>query len=157
MLTVEQKATNDDTWQHIHRVQQLLSRCILELMYRSEVHDESKLRSPEVEAFTEFTAYLASTTYGSAEYNEYKQAMQPAMEHHYAHNRHHPEHFKNGVADMNLIDLLEMLCDWKAASERHNDGNIRKSLEINCRRFDIGPQLLGILENTVADLEMDHA
>jgi hypothetical protein len=55
---------------------------------------------------------------------------------------------------MNLIDLVEMLCDWKAASERHNDGNIRKSIEINASRFTISPQLVKILENT-ADLLFD--
>jgi hypothetical protein len=52
---------------------------------------------------------------------------------------------------MNLIDLVEMLCDWKAASERHNDGNIKKSIEINTARFGLSWQLAKILENT-ADL-----
>ncbi len=52
---------------------------------------------------------------------------------------------------MNLIDLVEMLCDWKAASMRHHDGNIRRSIEINGDRFGLSPQLVRILENT-ADL-----
>lgn len=50
---------------------------------------------------------------------------------------------------MNLLDILEMLCDWKASSERHNDGNINKSIEINANRFNMSPQLVKILENTV--------
>jgi hypothetical protein len=37
--------------------------------------------------------------------------MAPALKHHYENNRHHPEHFKNNIDDMNLIDLIEMLCD----------------------------------------------
>lgn len=49
---------------------------------------------------------------------------------------------------MNLVDLVEMFCDWKAASERHNDGNIRKSIEHNAGRFKIGRQLQEILEAT---------
>jgi hypothetical protein len=49
---------------------------------------------------------------------------------------------------MNLVDLVEMLCDWKASSTRHNDGNIRKSIEINAERFGINQQLVKILENT---------
>jgi len=44
--------------------------------------------------------------------------MKPALEHHYALYRHHPEHFQNGIDDMNLIDLVEMFADWKASSER---------------------------------------
>lgn len=50
---------------------------------------------------------------------------------------------------MNLIDLLEMFCDWKAASERHNDGNLRKSIEINATRFGMSPDLVSIFENTM--------
>jgi len=45
--------------------------------------------------------------------------MKPAIEHHYKNNRHHPEHFNNGIDEMNLVDLIELLCDWKAASERN--------------------------------------
>jgi len=45
--------------------------------------------------------------------------------------------------------LLEMFCDWKAASERHNDGNIRKSIEHNADRFGMPPILVQIFENSV--------
>lgn len=44
---------------------------------------------------------------------------------------------------------MRMLCDWKAATERHNDGSIARSLAHNKDRFKIEPQLLRILENTV--------
>lgn len=150
-LTQEQEATNYHTFRHIERVRNLLNDMIVELLRRGEKHDQSKLASPEVELFTEFTPKLAGCTYGSPEYEGYRKAMGEALAHHYANNRHHPEHFKNGIEDMNLLDLVEMICDWKAASERHNDGNIRKSIEKNADRFRISPQLVCILENT-ADL-----
>jgi len=35
---------------------------------------------------------------------------------------------------------------------RHNNGNIRKSIEINANRFGISPQLVKILENTVTTM-----
>lgn len=54
------------------------------------------------------------------------------------------------VNGMTLVDLVEMFCDWKASSLRHNDGNIRKSVEINAIRFRMSPQLAKILENTAA-------
>lgn len=336
MLTEEQKATNYDTFRHIERVRNLLNRVAMKLLERGELHDQSKLVSPEVEAFTEYTGRLATTTYGSPEYDACKAAMRPALEHHYANNRHHPEfnrkneewrpiigfeqsyevssfgdirsitrlierpngngsflkesnllkqyitpkgylrlqlqyngkcknlmvhrivaeaflenkelkpevnhidgnktnnkinnlewvtssenqqhayenylkkpaikyvvecpqldltsfgclemekmvrsvgyekvtaagiwssinnggkHFdlefigsnfetwmNSPINDMNLLDLLEMMIDWKAASERHNDGNIRKSIEINGKRFEMSPQLIRIFENTV--------
>ncbi len=53
---------------------------------------------------------------------------------------------------MTLIDLIEMLVDWKAASERHNDGNILKSIEKNSSRFNMGVQLCRIFENTAKEL-----
>lgn len=150
-LTLEEKATNCDTFRHIERLRNLLNVCIVELLKRGELHDQTKLESPEVELFTKYTKKLATCTYGSDEYRKCLDDMRPALEHHYANNRHHPEHHKNGVDDMNLIDVVEMLCDWKAASERHNDGNIRKSIEHNANRFNLSPQLVKIMENT-ADL-----
>jgi len=152
MLSLEEKACNYDTFRHIERVRNLLNLCVKELLDRAEKHDQSKLSSPEVEAFTEYTPKLATSTYGSAEYDDFKKAIKPALDHHYANNRHHPEHFKNGIGDMTLFDLMEMMVDWKAASERHNDGNIRKSIEINGKRFDMSPQLITIFENTAKDL-----
>lgn len=151
MLTLEQKATNYDTFRHIERVRNLLVMCATKLLERGVEHDQSKLESPEVELFTEYTPKLAGCTYGSDEYKSFLSEMAPALAHHYANNRHHPEHHKNGVDDMNLLDIVEMLCDWKAASERHNDGNIRKSIEHNADRFKMSPQLVRIFENT-ADL-----
>lgn len=151
MLTQEQEATNWRTMQHIARVRDLLGEFITELLQRGRLHDQSKLASPEVEGFTEYTPKLAKCTFGSPEYNEFKKALGPALAHHYANNRHHPQHHKNGVNDMTLVDLLEMLVDWKAASERHNDGNIRKSIEINAELFQMSPQLTRIFENTARE------
>lgn len=150
-LSLEEKATNYKTMKHIERVRNLLNQFAFDLLKRGEKHDQSKLEQPEVGLFTEYTPKLAATTYGSQEYEGFKKAMGQALIHHYCSNRHHPEHFKDGIDDMNLLDLVEMIIDWKAASERHNDGNIRKSIEINANRFNISPQLTKILENT-ADL-----
>ena len=148
-MKTEEQATNFVTMRHIERVRNLLNTCIRDLMDRQEKHDQSKLESPEVELFTEYTPKLKETTFGSEEYNQYKKEMSVALDHHYANNRHHPEHHKNGIDDMNLLDLVEMLADWKAASERHNDGNLKKSIEINGKRFEMSPQLIRIFENSI--------
>jgi hypothetical protein len=152
MLTQEQQATNYITMRHIEKVRNYINLVISNLMKRAESHDQSKLESPEVELFTEYTPKLAACTYGSEEYNAYKKEMSVALSHHYARNSHHPEHHKRGVNDMTLLDLMEMLVDWKAASERHNDGNINKSIEINGQRFEMSPQLILIFENTAKEL-----
>lgn len=137
-----------DTLKHSLRVGALMGQPIAELVDRSVRHDLSKTQPPELEIFNEFTPKLKGSTYGSDEYKGFLAAMGEALQHHYTHNRHHPEHFRSGIWGMTLVDLLEMLADWKAATERHDNGDLAESLEIQRERFDIGDQLFVILRNT---------
>jgi hypothetical protein len=57
----------------------------------------------------------------------------------------------NGVEDMSLSDIVEMLVDWKASSMRYKDGSFKKSVDINCEKYGISPQLKKILLNTIRD------
>src|SRR5258708_527208 len=118
-LLLEEQATNFATMQHIQTVNKYLNICIKELLKRGEAHDQSKLESPEVEGFTKITNKLANCTYGSEEYKNFLEQLKPILDHHYAKNDHHTEHFPNSIKDMNLIQILEMFCDWKAATLRH--------------------------------------
>lgn len=142
-----------ETIKHIEKVRKYLKVFTDKITNRGIEHDRVKLESPEVEIFAEYTPKLAVTTYGSEEYNTYLKEMKVALDHHYANCRHHPEHFAKGINEMNLVDLIEMLADWKAASERQNNGNILKSIEINAQRFGYDDQLKQILLNTVRMLE----
>jgi hypothetical protein len=141
------------TYEHIQTVQRLMGGLIADLMKRQERHDHSKLVSPEVEAFDEYTPKLAGSIYGSDEYRGFLAGMKPALDHHYAANSHHPEHYPGGIRGMSLLDLVEMLADWKAATLRHADGDIRKSIEINQKRFGYSEELKQILLNTLPALE----
>lgn len=137
-----------ETQKHIERVRYFIRYFTDKLTSRGVNHDHTKLESPEVEIFTEHTPALAVCTYNSHEYKKHLNAMGEALDHHYAQNRHHPEHFDNGIMDMNLIDIVEMFCDWKAASERMNDGNLLKSITINAERFGYDEQIKRIFMNT---------
>ncbi len=142
-----------DTKKHIARVQELLTQASNELVKRAKVHDQSKLKSPEKELFDEFTPKLAGSTYGSPEYKEHLKGLKVALDHHYKHNSHHPEHYANGLDGMDLFDIIELFFDWKAATERHNDGNIFNSIEINQERFKMSDQLCNIFHNTATNLK----
>jgi hypothetical protein len=143
-----------DTLFHIKRVNSLLLQTCVEFMKRAQHHDDSKLRDPEKPFFDDSkTPKLAGLTYGATNYEESKKIIKPALAHHYAHNSHHPEHYKEGINDFDLFDLVEMVLDWKASSERNNDGNILKSIEINADRFAISPQLVRILNNTAKKID----
>lgn len=141
-----------DTMKHIGRVREILLTIATRLENRGLDHDRSKLEEPEKSAFDEFTPKLRGSTYGSPEYKGFLAAMKPALDHHYEENRHHPEHFSRGIYGMTLIDLVEMMADWKAASERHSEGDIERSIKINAERFHISEELTTILMNTAKAL-----
>ena len=140
-----------DTLLHIKRVSELLNKFATDLIERGNHHDDSKLVSPEKELFDELTPLLSSLKYGTPEYQESLDRLKPALDHHYANNSHHPQYYENGVDGMDLFDLVEMFFDWKAATERTKDGDIRKSVEINSTRFNLSPQLVNIFNNTITN------
>lgn len=148
-MTTENYDSTADTNQHIEMVRFYMSNFLDDLGIRAVNHDASKLVPPEKESYDVFTPRLKGLTYGSEEYRACLREMKPAIQHHYENNSHHPEHYPNGVADFDLLDLVEMLCDWKAASTRHADGDILASIEHNVGRFNLDPQLASILRNTV--------
>lgn len=138
-----------DTYAHIWVVRNILGQVIKELIDRADGHDASKLVDPELDTFNEYTPKLKDSTFGSDEYKGFLVGMGDALKHHYANNRHHPEHHDNGISDMTLIDLIEMICDWIAATQRHNDGDIHRSIDIGQERFNYDDQIACILHNTV--------
>jgi hypothetical protein len=137
--------------QHSRRVDELLLEVIGAVQSRVTKHDLTKLEDPEKAIFDEYTPKLKDSTYGSDEYFGFLKEMQVALDHHYVNNRHHPEHFTHGVYDMTLIDIVEMLCDWKAATERHDDGDLEQSFVIQKDRFSMSSQLVAILHNTAKE------
>lgn len=143
--------TSSETWKHIFEVSKILHLFAWELIKRSTEHDKSKFDHEEKDLFDEYSSKLKNMEYGSEEYHECLRSLKPALDHHYAINRHHPEFFPNGVNGMNLVDLIEMLCDWKASTMRMNSGDLHTSLEINKKRFNISDELVEILTNTAHD------
>lgn len=139
-----------ETLVHSQRVGALIGELVKELLDRSWSHDRSKTEPPEVDVFNEYTPRLKHSTYGSDEYQSFLAGMGEGLAHHYASNRHHPEHFADGVNDMTLVDVVEMLADWKAATERHADGDLGRSLTIQQERFGLSDQLVKILRNTAS-------
>jgi hypothetical protein len=140
-----------DIVDHKRRVGGYMRLIANELFRRAVEHDNSKLGPEEYELFAGAFEGLQNNVYGSEAYQAQLQRIGPAIEHHYRVNDHHPEHFTGGVNDMNLIHVMEMVCDWIASSERKL-GDVNRSLEVNRKRFGIGDQLYGIMENTVKEL-----
>lgn len=142
-----------ETYEHIGVVRSMIDKIIKALLDRARDHDASKVQDPELATFDKYTPKLKHSTYGSEEYKGFLVGMGEGLKHHYANNRHHPEHHADGIAGMNLVDLVEMFCDWTAATKRHDDGDIRRSIEIQQERFGYSDELKSILLNTVDLLE----
>lgn len=129
-----------------HSAKVLTNRCV--------THDQSKLCAPEVDTFCEYTPRLKEMQFGSDEYKQCLAEMKPALDNHYAHNRHHPEHYENGVYGMTWFDVIEMCCDWAASSKRTKQGSFAGSVEICKERFKLGNFFSAMLVNTY-DLVLD--
>lgn len=142
-----------DIYDHIEKVRKYLRIFTDKLTDRGLLHDASKLTAPELQLFADHSDNIFQLEYGSEEYKKNLKELQPALEHHYAVNRHHPQHFPDGIEGMNLVDIMEMIADWKASSERYKNGNLLKSIELNAERFGIDNQLKQIMLNTIKMLE----
>jgi hypothetical protein len=146
--------STQETQDHIAKVQARLQTVISALTVRAAHHDRSKLSEPEKSTLDAKAGALGALRYGTPEYAAAMAAvdMQPFLDHHYAHNDHHPQHYEDGVNGMSLLSILEMQCDWAAAGERVKEGSMAQSLEVNRTRFGLSDQLYAILVNTAKEL-----
>lgn len=139
-----------DVMEHKRKVEYWMRDFTALMDARAKNHDNSKLESPEKEIFDQYTWRLKNTEFGSDEYKAQLAGMGEGLKHHYKNNRHHPEHFDNGVNGMTLYDLVEMFCDWLAAAEAHYKPF---NMDYLAKRFNLSPQLVDIFLNTTRDLD----
>ena len=133
---------------HIFNVKRKLDKIIQELLFRKENHDKSKLTEPELslwKAMDQEPRY----DYGTPEYKKKVKKYQKLFEMHYKANRHHPEHFLNGIADMDLIDLIEMLVDWISYKDTIRVREAMDLVEKQSKRFGFSDEIINLLNNTL--------
>lgn len=116
----------------------VLKACVC-LIKRALLHDLSKYGDEEALSFNGIKR-MREVVYGSEEYKSRLKELQPALRHHYNLNAHHPEFHKNGVNGMTAIDIIEMVCDWRAAVRRNKENTIQKSVKINKERYSMSEQ-----------------
>ena len=127
---------------------ELYHLCDDELYHRGMNHDRSKLEEPEKCYFDIWTPRIKEASLGTPKYEEFLKQLSPALKHHYQVNDHHPEHYTNGINGMHILSLSEMLCDWTATCDRHDDGNIYNSIEILSKKFKYEEPMKKVLSNT---------
>jgi hypothetical protein len=146
--------SKQDSITHISLVRHKIIEVIANLTARGQLHDYSKIEEPEKSMYDEYIPNLREPEkefgYGSPQYEQAVRQMSEVMHHHFAANSHHPEHYPNGINGMSLLDLIEALADWKAASQKSGQP---LNIEANKRRFGISDQLAEILQNTVREMD----
>lgn len=112
---------NERVFHHQDAVMATMSRLGSQVLCRGTCHDHSKLHEEEYQGFVDLFAADSDMDVRSKEYQDIvTDAKTSCIQAHYKNNRHHPEHHAN-IEDMTLLDLIEMVCDWKAtsSSKRH--------------------------------------
>lgn len=125
---------NWSTTKHKLQVMRFMLRVCWRLIKRAWVHDFSKYSKEEAPYFAA-AGDTKNLVYDSPEYKESLKRLEQALTHHYKHNSHHPQHHKDGIKDMHPLDIIEMLCDWKASTLRYKGGDIKQSVKLNRERF----------------------
>jgi len=153
----------NETRKHIIMVCKYVNMFAAEMLKRAYAHDASKLEEPEKAIFDKYTPLLAGVSFGSEEYKSHIKEMKVAIEHHHSKNKHHPEYndingysfqtLNDPIRAMDLFDIVEMVCDWLAASKRHTDGSIGKSVAICAEKYHMDEQLVAVIRNTLQILK----
>lgn len=126
-----------------------LMKIAMVFITRAIEHDLSKFMPDEFAGMVEIGKVSREHPYGSPEYNESLKDNH-AIDMHFSRNRHHPEYHPNGVRDMNLIDFVEMVVDWRAAWAAKGDVEWERVLEIQTERFDLSPFHLELVKMIVS-------
>jgi len=107
-------------------------RVCLRLLKRAWRHDLSKYNPRECHDLVLARHKYAGVIPSSPEYIKSLELVTSSLDYHFQANSHHPEHFMlidnqffglgASVEGMPLLDVIEMLCDWKANSVSRSPG-----------------------------------
>lgn len=141
---------------HKNKVSSLLKKLSRSLAERADTHDNSKFEPDEFEGFCQLDAYRnhQKEEYGS---KTYEAGMKnDAVKLHLSRNSHHIEYWPNGLDDMSLADVIEMLIDWEVARQvRDTEQDINVTWQTRQKRFNLSDVETGFLRMTWERMERD--
>ena len=152
-MTSEEIRVVQSIYEHQQKVASVMRQVIHELVTRALTHDASKFTTQElrdnlVTLPDKWELQTKGHGYHSPEQEQHRARFAAEIARHRKANRHHPEYHVNGVNDMDLIDLIEMLCDWYVSAS-----DIDQSIRENSQDYEIPPHISRILENTASKLK----
>lgn len=112
-----------DIIDHKRRVYKHINTISKELMHRAFEHDNDKIEDDLIfDIYNEHSQTQRSIPFGTKERIDFEHiTMGPAVDKHIHANRHHLYNSRNPLSfeHANLLDYIEILCDWKSAMERN--------------------------------------
>lgn len=140
--------------QHINQVAYLLKEMARQIEARADIHDSSKFGLDEFAGIVHLTK-ARKYEYGSPEY-EALVHNNNAAKIHVKTNRHHLEYWSNGLDDMSLVDVIEMLCDWEIARQQRDiETDIDKTWQARQERFNLSDNETSFLMTIWEKLQKD--
>lgn len=134
--------------QHKDGVKTYLEIISMLLNSRALTHDNSKSSDEEYKYYKMANSVNRNDFKTYEEYMDYvKPTLNKGLKHHYENNRHHPEFFVNGIDDMTLIDIMEMIADWCIAIKQ-NGKDLNEEVQYNFDKYNVSEQLRKIILNT---------
>jgi len=146
----EQPTTEEYIISHIDRVKSWISRFATILYSRGIHHDESKLQEPEYSLWKKMDEE-PRYPYGTQQYKDKLERHKKVFKLHYRKNRHHPEHWNGWYSEMDLVDMIEMMCDWLGYKENISLSEAQKLIETQCKRYGFSNEMRGLLYNTLVN------
>ena len=138
-----------DTRTHQQLVAALLLDVAQRFIERAINHDASKFSDAEKPFYVDpvYELNTQEVPYGSDKYIELTKMMGDGWKHHASVNDHHPEYWGD-MSKANLFAIIEMLCDWVAASMRRGN-NPNVPLDRTVIKYELGDMLAKIMQNTL--------
>jgi hypothetical protein len=134
---------------HIMTVQALLRNVARQLLERADFHDLSKFAPDELGGMIEIDRIADEYGLNSPQYMEALQGK--AIQLHRSRHTHHPEYHKNGLIEMSTLDIIEMICDWKAANMLRGHPEWNKSVNMMADRLNLSSEQQFLIK-TIAQL-----
>lgn len=136
---------------HVSLLMEIMSR---DIRRKGRLHDVSKLSGIEAsmgEMFQEDYNKINVAIPLMPDIEKYNNEMAPAFVEHFKNNDHHVEHFKNGLSDMNILQLTELLCDSLAhmIEKGYAKYECLEKIEFQLKSCNASDDLISIAKNTI--------
>lgn len=145
-------------YKHIKAVNQKMIYCANNLLNRAATHDDSRFYEKEMASSVEpiWNLNNGGIEINSEEFILEANKMEEAGDFHFKHNDHHPGFYgdcEDPISEMNLFQIIEMICDLSATSE-DAENKTDYAIALLKAQCSVSEQLEKVIRNTLKLIEI---